>query len=109
MLKTVPELVQDLAARIRARRGALGWPQTEAARRAGIAYRTWRRLETQGMASVEDLVKAAVALRCEEGLAALFPAPVAGSLDALLEQQRAAARESPSPQGRIKRRRGATP
>lgn len=32
--------------------------------------RTWRRLETQGKASIEDLIKATLALRCEEALGA---------------------------------------
>ena len=59
MLKTTPELVQALADRIRTRRATMHWSQEEAARRAGIAYRTWRRLETQGKASIEDLIKAA--------------------------------------------------
>lgn len=66
---------------------ALGWPQQEAAQRSGVAYRTWRRLETQGKASIEDLIKAALALRCEEALVALFPEPAAASLDDLLKSQ----------------------
>jgi transcriptional regulator with XRE-family HTH domain len=87
MLKTSSELVQDLANRIRVRRLAMDLPQQEAALRSGIAYRTWRRLETEGKASIEDLVKAAIALRCEEALEALFPALTASSLDELLKRQ----------------------
>lgn len=89
MLKTPSELLHELAGRIKSRRIALGWPQLEAAQRAGVAYRTWRRLETEGQASLEDMVKAAVALRCEADLSALFPLPAASSLDALLAQQAA--------------------
>lgn len=109
MLKTPSEILQELAGRIRARRVALGWPQLEAAKRAGVAYRTWRRLETEGRASLEDMVKAAFALRCEEALTTLFPLPAANSFDALLAQQTAdaAARRTPvralrarSPKGR---------
>jgi transcriptional regulator with XRE-family HTH domain len=85
--KTGPELQAELGQRIRARRLGLGLPQRDAATRAGVAYRTWRRLETEGYASVEDLVKAAIALRCEEGLEGLFPAPVAKSMDELLAAQ----------------------
>ncbi|MDX5393138.1 MAG: helix-turn-helix transcriptional regulator [Pseudomonadota bacterium] len=92
MIETPAEILHDLAGRIRARRVALGWPQLEAAQRAGVAYRTWRRLETEGRASLEDMVKAAVALRCEDALQVLFPLPVASDLDALLAQQAAAAR-----------------
>lgn len=96
MLRTPFEILHELAGRIKARRVALGWPQLEAAQRAGVAYRTWRRLETEGQASLEDMVKAAVALRCEEGLAALFPLPAASSLDALLAQQAAGAATRPT-------------
>ena len=87
MLKTSSELLQDLADRVRVRRLALDVSQQEAAQRSGVAYRTWRRLETEGKASIEDLIKAAIALRCEEALEALFPAPSASSLDELLKRQ----------------------
>ncbi len=89
MLKTPPELLQELAGRIKGRRVALGWTQQNAAQHSGVAYRTWRRLENDGQASLEDMVKAAVALRCEEGLQGLFPLPAAASLDDLLKQQAA--------------------
>lgn len=95
VLQTPVEILHELASRIKARRVALGWPQLEAAQRAGVAYRTWRRLETEGQASLEDMVKAAVALRCEEGLAVLFPPPAASSLDDLLAQQAAKAATRP--------------
>lgn len=114
MLKTAPELLQELADRIRVRRVALGWPQQEAAQRSGVAYRTWRRLETQGQASIEDMIKAALALRCEEALIALFAEPAAASLDDLLKSQvlahsrmktvRARARAEANP----RRRKGST-
>ena len=89
MLQTPQEILRELAGRIKARRVALSLTQAEAAQRAGVAYRTWRRLETEGRASLDDMVKAAVVLRCEDGLAALFPLPAAASLDALLAQQAA--------------------
>lgn len=97
MLKTPTELMQDIGQRIGARRKALGWTQQTAAARSSVSYRTWRRLETLGQASVEDLVKAAVALRCEEGLDGLFPPPVASSLDELLRRQKIAARRQGPP------------
>lgn len=92
MFRTPTEQLQSLAGRLKARRVALGWTQVEAAQRAGVAYRTWRRLENEGQASLEDMVRAAVALRCDEGLEALFPLPVAASLDELLARQAATAR-----------------
>ncbi len=94
MLKTSAELLEELGQRIVARRKALGWTQQAAAERSGVNYRTWRRLEGMGQASIEDLVKAAVALRCEEGLEVLFPVPAASSLDELLRQQKAQVRRS---------------
>ncbi|MDI1365044.1 MAG: helix-turn-helix transcriptional regulator [bacterium] len=94
MLKTYAELLHELGERIGARRKVLGLTQQAAAERSGVNYRTWRRLENQGQASVEDLVKAAVALRCEEGLEILFLAPAASSIDELLRQQKSQARRS---------------
>jgi transcriptional regulator with XRE-family HTH domain len=65
----------NLGGQIRARRLAMGLTQADAAGRAGVAYRTWRRMEKDGSASIEDLLRAAIALRCEQGLTALFPEP----------------------------------
>lgn len=90
MIETPRELAFALGQRIKARRLAMGFTQADAAARAGVAYRTWRRLESEGKASIEDLVRAAIALRCERDLAALFPEPAATSMDALRQQQRAA-------------------
>lgn len=87
MLKAISEYQLELGERIRVRRLGLALSQQDAALRAGVAYRTWRRLETEGRASMEDLIKAALALRCEEGLEMLFPGPAASSLDDLLKRQ----------------------
>lgn len=89
-METPIELAVAIGQRVKRRRLDLGLTQADAAARAGIAYRTWRRLEAEGKASIEDLVRAAVALRCEQDLAALFPAPPATSMDALLRQQKTA-------------------
>lgn len=102
MLKTPPELLEALGAAIRAVRIGRGWSQAEAALRAGVGLRTWRRLETRGQATTETLVNAAIALRCEAGLTQLFPAPAASSLDALLARQAAAA--EPGPRRRARRK-----
>lgn len=102
MLKTSAELVQELADRVKVRRLAMGLPQLEVAQRSGIAYRTWRRLETEGKASIEDLIKAAIALRCEEALTALFPELAAASLDDLLRRQAGAHSGAKSTRARAK-------
>lgn len=87
MLRTTLEIRAALAKRIRERRIGMQLTQQAAAERAGVAYRTWRRLEADGSASIEDLVKASVALRCEDLVEALFPRVAAQSLDELLAQQ----------------------
>lgn len=87
MFLTPTELIAGLGGRIKARRIALGITQVDAAERAGVSYRTWRRMEQEGKASIEDLARAAIALRCEEGLEALFPVPAATSMEALLRRQ----------------------
>jgi transcriptional regulator with XRE-family HTH domain len=92
MNAAIPSKLSQLAQQVRTRRLALNLTQTEAAGRAGVAYRTWRRMEKDGSASIEDLVRAAIALRCEQGLDALFPEPVASTMDELLERQREAAK-----------------
>ncbi|OYX47001.1 MAG: hypothetical protein B7Y90_13955 [Alphaproteobacteria bacterium 32-64-14] len=102
MLKTPIEILSDLGSAVRTRRLAQRWSQAEAASRAGMGLRTWRRMETSGQATIENLVNAAIVLRCEDGLAQLFPAPAVGNLDELLEAQAAVAkirRRSPQ-QGR---------
>ncbi|MDJ0278187.1 helix-turn-helix transcriptional regulator [Sphingomonas sp. 2R-10] len=87
MLYTPTELAAQIGERIRDRRKALGWTQADSATRAGVSYRTWRRMEREGKASIDDLVRAAVVLRCEDTLTALFPMPVAGTMEALLRSQ----------------------
>ncbi|WP_244857799.1 helix-turn-helix domain-containing protein [Sphingopyxis granuli] len=87
MFDTPLEIAEAIGGDIRARRLAFGWGQAEAADRAGVSYRTWRRMETEGKASIDDLVRAAIALRCEQNLRALFPEPAAASMDALIERQ----------------------
>lgn len=87
MFETAAEIADAIGTRIRVRRLALGWGQAEAARRAGVSYSTWRRMEAKGRASIDDLVRAAITLRCEVDLKTLFPEPVATSMDALLDRQ----------------------
>jgi transcriptional regulator with XRE-family HTH domain len=88
MISTLDDQISDLGKRIKVRRLALDLTQQAAAAKAGVAHRTWRRMEAEGRASIEDLVRAAIALRCDEGIAALFPEIAAASMDQLLAQQR---------------------
>ena len=104
MLETPVEMAVDLGKRVRACRDAFGWTQAAAAERAGISYRTWRRLETEGKASIDDLIRAAIALRCEHMLKALFPPPFANNMDSLLERQRDTVRYSRRSDNKVERR-----
>jgi transcriptional regulator with XRE-family HTH domain len=92
MFLTLQDRLTSLGKRIKARRLALDLTQQAVAAKAGVAHRTWRRMEADGRASIEDLVRAAIALRCDEGLDALFPEVSASSMDELLAQQRQAAK-----------------
>jgi transcriptional regulator with XRE-family HTH domain len=102
MLQTPEELRAGLGEAIRARRIAQGWSQAEAATRAGMGLSTWKRMEAQGPGTVENLINAAIALRCEDGIERLFPPPAAFSMDELLQRQATAARP---PRRRVSRRR----
>ena len=87
MIYTVHELAAHLGERIRARRIAQKLTQADAAKKSGVSYATWRRLEAEGKASVEDLARAAILLRCESELVALFPLPLATTMDELIKSQ----------------------
>jgi len=89
---TLQDYLTGLGKRIKARRLALDLTQQAASAKAGVAHRTWRRMEAEGRASIEDLARAAIALRCDEGIVALFPEIAATSMDELLAQQRQAAK-----------------
>jgi transcriptional regulator with XRE-family HTH domain len=91
MLKTAEELLQELGRTVCDRRIAQGLSQLEISERSGVPLRTWKRLEGQGAGSLRHLIQAAIALRCEDNLALLFPAPAAASMDELLARQVATA------------------
>jgi transcriptional regulator with XRE-family HTH domain len=93
MFKTPEELRQELGQAIRVRRIGQQLSQDEAAKRAGMSLSTWKRMEAHGPSLTENLINAAITLRCEEALSQLFPAPAASSLDELLKRQAAAANE----------------
>lgn len=57
ILKTLSELMQELGRRLAVRRRALNFTQRAAAARSGVAYRTCRRMDSAGPASIEDLLK----------------------------------------------------
>jgi hypothetical protein len=59
-------------------------------------------MEAQGPSLVENMINAALALRCEDALSHLFPAPAASNLDELLLRQAATAHK---PRQRAPRRK----
>ena len=91
MLKTEDELLRELGRSVRDRRIAQGLSQLEVSERSGVPLRTWKRLEGEGQGSIRHLIQAAIALRSEDNLALLFPAPAASSMDELLARQAAKA------------------
>jgi transcriptional regulator with XRE-family HTH domain len=103
MIMTTGELLQALGRTVRDRRIAQGLSQVEISARSGVPLRTWKRLEGQGQGSLRHLVQAAIALRCEDNLALLFPIPAAASMDDLLARQAAAA--TPKRPMRVRRAR----
>jgi transcriptional regulator with XRE-family HTH domain len=90
MLQTPEELLTGLGDAIRQRRVAQGLSQKEAAKRAGMSLSSWKRMESRP-SSADHLIAAAITLRCEDGISALFPPPAASSMDELLKRQAAAA------------------
>jgi transcriptional regulator with XRE-family HTH domain len=105
MLNTPQELREELGRAIRLRRLRQGWSQEEAATRAGMGLSTWKRMEANGPSLVENLINAALALRCEDGISQLFPPPAASTLDELLRRQSDAVTKT---RQRAPRRRTAT-
>jgi transcriptional regulator with XRE-family HTH domain len=105
MLNTPQELREELGRAIRLRLLRQGWSQEEAATRAGMGLSTWKRMEANGPSLVENLINAALALRCEDGISQLFPPPAASTLDELLRRQSDAVTKT---RQRAPRRRTAT-
>ena len=61
-------------------------------------------MEAEGKASIDDLVRAAIALRCEQNLAALFPEIPAATMDDLLAKQRNVEKAAKAPTRAPRRR-----
>jgi transcriptional regulator with XRE-family HTH domain len=79
-------------------RVARGWTREEFSDRCGVAVDTLKRFEQTGQVSLERLLKIALALGALHEFNALFPEPVATSLDQL--EARFAARRRVRVRGR---------
>lgn len=86
VVQTPSAVARHLASRVRAERKARGWSRLELAERSGVNVETLKRFETTGRISLDRLLRIASALGGLAGFAALFPEPVAESLDELIER-----------------------
>jgi len=84
MLGSPPDICHLLAGRIKAARLAADLSQMGLAERAGVSYGTLKRFETKGAASLEVVVRLALALRLEGGFDGLFTLPKFTSIDEVL-------------------------
>jgi transcriptional regulator with XRE-family HTH domain len=78
------DICRLVAARARSARLAANMSQQGLAERAGVALGTLKRFERLGAASVEVVVRIALALRMENGFEKLFEPPKFASMDELL-------------------------
>ena len=80
ILMSQRDLAQSIAGRVRALRLEREWTQQELAARAGLTLATYRQFERTGRISLERLLKLAVTLDAQDGVAQLFAAGPASSL-----------------------------
>jgi transcriptional regulator with XRE-family HTH domain len=74
-----------LSKRAREARLAANLTQTGLASRAGVSVGSLKRFEQTGAASLDAVIRIAIALRLEQGFDALFQPPQLSSLDELAE------------------------
>ena len=72
---TLEELIHGVAERVRSLRVARNVSQEDTARKAGVSLRTLRRLENQGLSTLETFVRVLRALDVTDPLSALLPEP----------------------------------
>ncbi len=84
MLKTIHELADGVAARLRVVRLDADLTQAGLAARSGVTLASLRRFETTGQIALESLVRLAQALGRDNDIEALFAPPPLASLDELV-------------------------
>ena len=102
-LKVEADVLREAADRLRARRLALGWRQTDLAERSGVAIATLRRFERTGRIGFEGLARMLVTLGLADSLLQALKPPAASppSIEAFLAA-------APSHQPRQRARRSAS-
>lgn len=78
------DLLEGIAERARALRTTRGVRQEDLAERAGVGVATIVRFEKTGRASLENVLRIAVALRAEDGFEKLFEMPAYATIDEAL-------------------------
>ncbi len=82
------ELLAMVGARARQRRLALGQRQEDLAAASGVPVATLRRFESGHNVGFQTIAQIAIALRAEQMLLGLFPAPETRTLDEIVERRR---------------------
>jgi len=90
MWSDTPEktVMQALGARLRAHRKNRGWTQAELARRADIGEMTVKRLESEGQATVANLLRVLRELRLLDAVESALTPPAPSPLQQLREQRK---------------------
>lgn len=83
--KFAPEIQQELATRVRARRKELKLSQQQFATRAGMSFGSYKRFEQCGEISLRSLIGIALALGCEGEFDNLFAKRGYASIEEVLQ------------------------
>ena len=92
-LKTPPELASELSERVKVLRLGRNWTRATLAARAGVTLASLKRFESTGKASLELVLKVALALDRLDELDGLFNPPGPRTMAELEEQTRLGARK----------------
>ena len=93
-IKTPAERCQEVAARAKSRRKAMGLTQAELASKSGVSLGSLRRFEQTGEISFHSLARIAQALECAEDLEDLFTRRYYRDISEVIEEQRNRSRDS---------------
>ena len=87
-IKTPAERCQDVAARVKVRRKAMGLTQAQLAAKSGVSLGSLRRFEQTGEISFHSLARLAQALECEADLDGLFARRYYRNISEVIDAQR---------------------
>ncbi len=87
--KTSFDIVNEVAARVRARRKERRLTQAQLAEKAGMSLASYKRFEQTGQVSFQSLASVAIALDCEECFDALFAQRQYSSIEEVLNAKAA--------------------